>query len=64
MQPRTGWEPFSSCIPQRYPLTGKGLYAMTGKVIEEFSVYFIDTRYCKKTGAKQREQQPNQSAKN
>jgi DNA polymerase-3 subunit alpha len=38
----------------RYGLTGKGFYAMRGKVVEEFGVYSVEVSYSKKIGIKQR----------
>jgi DNA-directed DNA polymerase III PolC len=42
-----------------YNVTGKGFYAMRGKVIEEFGVYTLDVHYCKKAGIRSRENMPN-----
>jgi hypothetical protein len=38
----------------RYPVTGKGFYGMTGKVVEEFGVHTVEVSYCKKVGIKDR----------
>ena len=45
---------------KRFNVTGKGFYAMKGKVIEEFNVYTVDVQYCQKTGIKNREGKTNQ----
>jgi DNA-directed DNA polymerase III PolC len=37
-----------------YPLQGKGYYALTGKVTEEFGIYSVDVTQCEKLGIKQR----------
>ena len=37
-----------------YNVNGKGFYAMKGKVIEEFGVYTVDVKHCKKVGIKNR----------
>lgn len=37
-----------------YNVTGRGFYAMKGKVIEEFGVYSLDVNECKKRGVKDR----------
>lgn len=42
-----------------YNVNGKGFYAMSGKVIEEFGVYTLDVKYCKKIGIKGREDEAN-----
>ncbi len=41
-----------------YNVNGKGFYAIKGKVIEEFGVFTVDVRYCKKIGIKTRTDQP------
>jgi DNA polymerase-3 subunit alpha len=46
-------------VATRYNVTGKGFYAMTGKVIEEFGVHTVDVSYCKKVGLKTRADKPN-----
>ncbi len=46
-----------------YPVTGKGFYNMTGKVVEEFGVYSVDVSYCKKIGIKDRAQKANELMK-
>ena len=43
----------------RYPVTGKGFYSMTGKVVEEFGVFTVEVSYCKKVGIKDRAQSAN-----
>jgi DNA polymerase-3 subunit alpha len=43
-----------------YNVTGKGFYAMKGKVIEEFGVYTVDVSHCKKAGIKSRVDKPNE----
>jgi DNA-directed DNA polymerase III (polc) len=42
-----------------YPVTGKGFYAMRGKVVEEFGVFSVEVNYCKKVGIKERDQVAN-----
>jgi hypothetical protein len=45
------------CFPQtanRYPVAGKGFYGMKGKVVEEFGVFTVEVKYCKKVGIKDR----------
>lgn len=39
-----------------YNVSGKGFYAMTGKVIEEFGVYTLDVQHCRKVGIKKKDQ--------
>ncbi|HRI20246.1 MAG TPA: PHP domain-containing protein, partial [Panacibacter sp.] len=41
-------------------VTGKGFYAMKGRVLEEFGVYSVDVHYCKKIGIKERTQKANE----
>ncbi len=43
-----------------YNVSGKGFYAMKGIVIEEFGVYTVDVKYCKKIGIKDRADKANQ----
>lgn len=43
---------------RQYNVNGKGFYAMKGKVIEEFGVFTVDVRHCKKIGIKTRTDQP------
>ena len=42
-----------------YPVTGKGCYAMKGKVVEEFGVYSVDVKECRKIGLRDRSGFPN-----
>jgi DNA polymerase-3 subunit alpha len=42
-----------------YPVTGKGFYAMKGKVIEEFGVYSVEVNECRKIGLRERNAFPN-----
>ena len=42
-----------------YPVTGKGCYAMKGKVVEEFGVFSIEVRECLKIGLRERSSFPN-----
>jgi DNA polymerase III alpha subunit len=42
-----------------YPVTGKGCYAMKGKVVEEFGVYSIEVTECRKIGLRDRDAFPN-----
>ena len=37
-----------------YNVSGKGFYAMTGKVIEEFGVYTLDVQHCRKVGIRKK----------
>jgi DNA polymerase III alpha subunit len=37
-----------------YPLEGKGFYRMSGKVVEEFGVFTIEVRVCRKVGRRER----------
>jgi len=37
-----------------YPVTGKGFYAMKGKVVEEFGVYSVEVKHSRKVGIKDR----------
>ena len=45
---------FFPAISKRYPVTGKGCYAMKGKVVEEFGVYSIEIKECRKVGLRER----------
>jgi DNA polymerase III alpha subunit len=42
-----------------YPVTGKGFYAMKGKVVEEFGVYSVEVSECCKIGLRERNAFPN-----
>jgi DNA-directed DNA polymerase III PolC len=42
-----------------YPVTGKGFYAMKGKVVEEFGVYSVEVSECRKIGLRERNAFPN-----
>ena len=42
-----------------YPVTGKGCYAMKGKVVEEFGVYSVEVNECRKIGLRDRSSFPN-----
>jgi len=42
-----------------YPVTGKGCYAMKGKVVEEFGVYSVEVKECRKVGLRERSDFPN-----
>jgi DNA polymerase-3 subunit alpha len=46
-------------ISRYYPVTGKGCYAMKGKVVEEFGVYSIEATECRKIGLRDRESFPD-----
>ena len=37
-----------------YPLEGKGFYRMHGRVIEEFGVFTVEVKYCRKVGRRER----------
>ena len=41
-------------VNHHYPLGGKGFYKMNGKVVEDFGVYTLEVKYCKKVGIKER----------
>jgi DNA polymerase-3 subunit alpha len=41
-------------VNRYYPLGGKGFYKMSGKVVEDFGVYTLEVRVCKKVGIKER----------
>ena len=44
-------------FPQSFkysPFEGKGFYALTGKVVEEFGVYSVEVSHCRKIGIKQK----------
>jgi DNA-directed DNA polymerase III PolC len=41
-------------VNRYYPLGGKGFYKMNGKVVEDFGVYTLEVRVCKKVGIKER----------
>ena len=42
-----------------YPVSGRGFYSMTGKVVEDFGVYAVEVQYSKKIGIKDRRQKAN-----
>lgn len=46
-------------IARDYPVTGKGFYAMRGKVTEEFGVYSVEVKECRKIGLRERNAFPN-----
>jgi DNA polymerase III alpha subunit len=46
-------------ISHYYPVTGKGFYAMKGKVVEEFGVYSVEVTECRKIGLRERNAFPN-----
>jgi hypothetical protein len=39
---------------QNFPLQGKGFYSMHGVVVEDFGVFSVEVKYCKKVGIKER----------
>ena len=41
-------------VNRYYPLAGKGFYQMSGKVVEDFGVYTLEVKFCKKIGIKDR----------
>lgn len=41
-------------VNHHYPLGGKGFYKMNGKVVEDFGVFSLEVKYCKKVGIKER----------
>ncbi len=49
-------------ISRYYPVTGKGFYAMTGKVVEEFGVYSVEVTESRKVGLKDRNSFPRAQA--
>ena len=42
-----------------HPVTGKGFYAMIGKVVDEFGVYSVEVTECRKIGLRERNAFPN-----
>jgi DNA polymerase-3 subunit alpha len=46
-------------ISRYYPVTGKGCYAMKGKVVEEFGVFSVEVTECHKIGLRDRSDFPN-----
>jgi DNA polymerase-3 subunit alpha len=46
-------------INRSQALTGKGFYAMRGKVVEEFGVYSLEVTECRKLGLRERSNFPN-----
>jgi DNA polymerase-3 subunit alpha len=46
-------------ISRYHPVTGKGFYAMKGKVVEEFGVYSVEVTECRKIGLRERNAFPN-----
>ncbi len=46
-------------VSKYYPVTGKGFYAMKGKVVSDFNVYSIEVTHAKKIGYKDRKAAPN-----
>ncbi len=45
---------FFPATSRYYPVTGKGFYAMKGKVVEEFGVYSVEVCECRKIGLRDR----------
>jgi DNA-directed DNA polymerase III PolC len=45
-------------ISRYYPVTGKGFYAMKGKVVEEFGVFSVEVTGCRKVGIRERSDFP------
>ena len=45
-------------ISRYYPVTGKGFYAMKGKVVEEFGVFSVEVTECRKVGIRERSDFP------
>ncbi len=43
---------------RQYAVTGKGFYAMKGKVIEEFGVFSLEVTECRKVGLRERNEIP------
>ena len=41
-------------VNHHYPLGGKGFYKMNGKVVEDFGVFSLEVKFCKKVGIKER----------
>lgn len=41
-------------VNQNFPLGGKGFYRMHGKVVEDFGVFALEVKYCKKIGIRER----------
>jgi DNA-directed DNA polymerase III PolC len=46
-------------VNQNFPLGGKGFYRMHGKVVEDFGVFALEVKYCKKIGIRERASQRN-----
>jgi DNA-directed DNA polymerase III PolC len=42
-----------------YPVSGKGCYAMKGKVVEEFGAFSVEVSECRKIGLRDRNEFPN-----
>jgi len=42
-----------------YPVNGKGICSMKGKVVQEFDVYAVEVSRCKRVGVKGREEKGN-----
>ena len=51
---------FFPITSRNFPVSGKGCYAMKGKVVVEFDVYSIEVTECKKIGLRDRSSFPNQ----
>lgn len=47
-------------VSRYYPVTGKGFYMMTGKVTEEFGVFSLEVRECRKIGLRDKSEFPYQ----
>lgn len=41
-------------VNHHYPIGGKGFYKMNGKVVDDFGVFSLEVKYCKKVGIKER----------
>jgi DNA polymerase-3 subunit alpha len=46
-------------VSRYHPVTGKGFYAMKGKVVEEFGVFSVEVTECRKIGLRDRNAFPN-----
>ncbi len=49
---------FFPATSRYFPVTGKGFYAMKGKVVDEFGVYSVEVTECRKIGLRDRQAFP------
>jgi DNA-directed DNA polymerase III PolC len=50
---------FFPAVARYHPVTGKGFYLITGKVLEEFGVLSLEVSQCRKIGLRERSDFPN-----